>query len=156
MRIMDRAAVRGSPDPHCPAIEERMNVMELMRNVLAVLLLPVRIPLRLMVAFYAWLYWRESNELTGNPVRRISLTSPRQPYRQVKEALVRFYDVNGRWPQSFSDLDPYGLMEFTQLSWVNWTVQEDGQLSGTMFFRYGKGAYRVTPPQPAASDAGDE
>ncbi len=100
----------------------------------------------LFVAAYARLFWPHSDTLTGQPVRVISVGSSVSPVERMRQSLLAYHRQNSCWPDSFAQLDPYCVLETTQLSMIFWLQNENGSLDITWYLLAGKGAFKLEPP----------
>jgi len=69
------------------------------------------------------------------------------PYQRVQKALVNYYRSHQHWPESYADLDSFGVLEFSVIQSISWSVSENETLDVRMFITAGKGAFKVERPE---------
>jgi len=76
----------------------------------------------------------------------VSLSSDDSPFDRVRNSILAYYHANGRWPNTYGDLDPYGVLEITRLQSVDLHIRESGNLDVRVFIRHGKARFEMEPP----------
>ncbi len=123
-----------------------MLVSQIVDLILQLFVLPIRFVTRLFVSLHACLFWPITPRLTGNAVRFVSLSSGTSPFDRVRSAAIQYYESTGSWPKTYADLDPYAVLECTQLRSVTFRTTDSGALDVTIFIQHGKGRFEVDPP----------